>query len=329
MLCDFIENTEDTSHAEQLSKEHNTPILSDYAKNLEKNMKSRYLEKISVVRINPATLIGANLDPECLLPIEPTDLLCCLVMDTSFYTKEQFKAFKSMEAYNQMVSGFISSVQGKVICDKFVVIGKVQRMNEPPLPVWIITSKEGTLISAHCLGCKAGLSETCTHVTSVLFYIETWTRINGKLACTQVKRTWLLPMYISKVPYAKVQDINFQSAKKLMENLDDKIKKLSKTCLNATTTQATYPNNPAMPTPSVLPNCCSVVPSETEMETLFAKLNECKIKPVALSLVQLYCEQFILKSRAIPTICDLFQPSYLDLTYPELLRKCAEIDITL
>ena len=74
MSRDFIENTEDTSHAEQLSKEHHTLILSDYAKNLEKSVKSRYLEKISVVRIDPATLIGANLDPECLPPIEPTNL---------------------------------------------------------------------------------------------------------------------------------------------------------------------------------------------------------------------------------------------------------------
>ena len=128
---------------------------------------------------------------------------------------------QSMEAYNLMISGFITSVQGKVICDKFVVIAKVrhsQRMNEPPLPVWIITSKEGTVISAHCLGCKAGLSETCGHVASLSFYIETWTRINGKLACTQVKCTWLLPTYVSEVPYVRVQDINFQSAKNLKEN---------------------------------------------------------------------------------------------------------------
>ena len=241
-------------------------------------------------------------------------------------------------------------------------------MNEPPLPVWIITSKEGTVISAHYLRCKAGLSETCSHVASLLFYIEAWTRIHGKLACTQVKCTWLLPTYVSEVPYAKVQDINFQSAKKLKENLDDKIKKFSETCPDATTTQPTYLINPAIPSPSVLTNCSSAVPSKTEMETLFTKLNKCKIKPVALSLVQPYCEQFILKSRdipvvfyslfqlnrdiyrqhtdiirhekshvvgvllryvTIPTTCDLFQPSHLDLTYPELLRKCAEIDINL
>ena len=80
-------------------------------------------------------------------------------------------------------------------------------------------------MSAHCLGCKAGLSETCSHVASLLFYIEAWTRIHGKPACTQVKCTRLLPTYVSEVPYAKVHDINFQSAKKLKENLDDNIKK--------------------------------------------------------------------------------------------------------
>ena len=155
-----------------------------------------------------------------------------------------------------------------------MVVGKVrhsQRMNEPPLPVWIIASKEGTVISAHCLGCKAGLSETCSHVASLLFYIEAWTRIHGKLACTQVKCTWLLPTYVSEVPYATVQDINFQSAKKLKENLDDKIKKFSETRPDAA--QPTNLISPVIPSPSVMSNCSSAVPSKTEMETLFAKLN--------------------------------------------------------
>ena len=83
-----------------------------------------------------------------------------------------------------------NKLQGKIISDKFVVVGKVrhsQGMTEAPLPVWIIASKEGMIISAHCLGCKARLAESCSHVASVLFYVEAWTRINGKLACTQVK----------------------------------------------------------------------------------------------------------------------------------------------
>lgn len=79
-----------------------------------------------------------------------------------------------------MVSGFITSVRGLLISGKVVVVGKVrhsQRMNDPLISIWIITEEDGTILSAHCCGCKAGLSESCSHVASVLFYIEAWTRI--------------------------------------------------------------------------------------------------------------------------------------------------------
>ena len=69
-----------------------------------------------------------------------------------------------------MVSGFISSVPGHIVKDNFVVLAKVrhsQRMNDSLIPVWIITEKQGTIISAHCCGCKAGLGESCSHVASV------------------------------------------------------------------------------------------------------------------------------------------------------------------
>lgn len=151
------------------------PLSSEYSKKLESRVKRRYIEKISLFGIDPATLWNAKLDPECLPPIEATDLLSYLVLDTSFYTAKQFKAFKSLEAYNQMVSGFIASVQGKVIAGKYVIIAKVrhsQRMNDPPIPIWIISSEEGTVISAHCMGCKARLAEKCSHVASVLFILR-------------------------------------------------------------------------------------------------------------------------------------------------------------
>ena len=45
MSRDSLENTEDNSQVELSSKEHDIPNLSDYAKNLEKNVKSRYLCK--------------------------------------------------------------------------------------------------------------------------------------------------------------------------------------------------------------------------------------------------------------------------------------------
>lgn len=129
-----------------------------------------------------------------------------------------------------MVSGFITCVQEKVIAGKCVVLAKVRhskRMNDPPIPIWVIASQEGTIISAHCMGCKAGLGGLSnTHEqkddqssgSRVWFrrnmFPEAWTRINGKLACTEVKCAWLLPTYVNKVPYARAQDINFKSAKK-------------------------------------------------------------------------------------------------------------------
>ena len=58
-------------------------ILSDYVKRLKSHVKQKYLEKISLVGINPATLIDAKLDPQCLPSIEATDLLFYLVIDTS------------------------------------------------------------------------------------------------------------------------------------------------------------------------------------------------------------------------------------------------------
>eukprot|EP00795_Rhopilema_esculentum_P010365 gene10365-19066_t len=131
----------------------------------------------------------SSFDPECLPPVEATDLLSYLVLDTSYYTRTQFKAVISLQAYNHMVSGFITSVQCKVVNGKrFVVMGKVrhsQRMNVSPVPVWVITENDGTILSAHCIGCMAGLGECCFHIASMLFYLEVWTRLNGKVACTQ------------------------------------------------------------------------------------------------------------------------------------------------
>ena len=69
------------------------------------------------------------------------------------YTNDQFKNYKSLEAYNQVVSGFVASVQGKVISGNYVVAAKVrhsQHMNDPLVNVWIIADTDGTILSAHC-----------------------------------------------------------------------------------------------------------------------------------------------------------------------------------
>ena len=237
----------------------NIPVLSEYAKGLEKHVKIRYLKKISVVGADPQTIPSEQFSAELMPSIEATDFVSYLVLDTSYYTKLQFKAYKSLEAYNQLVSGFVSSVRSLHISGKMIIIAKVrhsQRMNDPLIPIWIITEEVGTILYAHCMECKAGLAETCSHIASVLFYIEAWTRINGKLACTQVKCTWLLPTFVNEVNNDRVRDINFKSASKLKEELDENIDG------NVKLAQALKPE-------TIIPR-----PTAQEMNSLYEELNQ-------------------------------------------------------
>ena len=146
------------------------------------NLFRRYLKKVAVIAVDPITIPDEHFSSECLPSVEAADLLSYLVLETSFYTKQQFKAYKSLEAYNFMVSGFITSVQGCVLREKYIVTGKVrhsQRKNDPFISIWVIANKDGMINSAHCSVCKAGMAESCSHVARVLFYIEAWTRILG------------------------------------------------------------------------------------------------------------------------------------------------------
>ena len=102
------------------------PVLSEYARALDKQVKRRYLEKISVVGVDPVSIPSEQFDPECLPHIEATDLLGYLVLETSFYTRQQFKAYMGLEAFNKMVSGFVTSVRGCKISNKHVVVAKVR-----------------------------------------------------------------------------------------------------------------------------------------------------------------------------------------------------------
>ena len=109
------------------------PVLSEYARALDEQVKRRYLEKISAVGVDPVSIRSEQFDPLCVLLIEATDLLGYLVLETSFYTRQQFKADKSLEVFNQMVSGFVTSVRGCKISNKHVVVAKVrysQGMND-------------------------------------------------------------------------------------------------------------------------------------------------------------------------------------------------------
>ena len=168
----------------------------------------------------------------------------------------------------------------------------------------------------HCLGCKAGLAESCSHLASVMFYIEAVTPIQGKLSCTQVKCTWILPTYVNKVPYGKVGERLFSSKKTQKctgtENQDIASKYCGSKTLEEQRDQ-TFASN--------------VIPSDGKMQEIYTKLNACKIKAVALNLIDTYSDQFIDESHTLPIIPDLFETGNLELEYPESIKMCVEVTL--
>ena len=74
------------------------PKLSEYTNALDPPVKKRYMQKIACIGVDPFLISGKNYDVECLPSIESIDFVSYLVLETSYYTKEQFKAFKSLQA---------------------------------------------------------------------------------------------------------------------------------------------------------------------------------------------------------------------------------------
>ena len=70
-------------------------------------------------------------------------------------------------------------------------------------------------------------------------------------------------------------------------------------------------------------------PSVKEMNSLFSKLNKDKQKAAILSLIPPYSKSFISKSHQIPILLDLFDSENIKLTYPDLMKKCLETEISI
>ena len=104
-----------------MSKEKDdAPQLSECANTLDPLVKKRYMQKIACIGVDPFLISCQKYYAECLPPTDSIDLVSYLVLETSHYNKEQFKAFKSLQAYNQLVSGFVQSVLGIIIAGKHV-----------------------------------------------------------------------------------------------------------------------------------------------------------------------------------------------------------------
>ena len=103
-------------------------IFSDYCLSLNDVSKLCYLEKIRLCGFDPYGLKKSEYsDDFTLLPkIEYPDIVNYLVIQASWATNKEMKAYKSTEAYNFFVSGWVNSLLvRKVGDDKVVVYSRV------------------------------------------------------------------------------------------------------------------------------------------------------------------------------------------------------------
>lgn len=89
---------------------------SQYAKELGEPSRSRYNQKIGQhIGYDPYTLKKSDFSHDLAdLPgVEAIDITNYLVLQTSYYTASQMKAYKSLEAYNYLVCGWVNDLGSK------------------------------------------------------------------------------------------------------------------------------------------------------------------------------------------------------------------------
>ncbi|XP_034062056.1 uncharacterized protein LOC117539828 [Gymnodraco acuticeps] len=201
---------------------------TDYVKQLNEPARRRYREKITAhIGYDPYQLKkNFSRDLSDLPAVQAMDITSYLVLHTSYYTASQMKAYKSLEAFNYFVCGWVNDLGTKEALNKcrlvFARVNHSQRSGETPLKTWIVAKEDGEVVTAHC-NCMAGLSESCSHVGAVLFAIEAGVKMRETASCTTEKCKWLMPSHVKKIPAAPVAMIDFSSAKSKKQKLDDAI----------------------------------------------------------------------------------------------------------
>ncbi|KAK2139206.1 hypothetical protein LSH36_1942g00006 [Paralvinella palmiformis] len=195
--------------------------------------KGLYMEQIdSVEKQDPYQIEPAKWrsDPKLFPAITYVDLVNYFIFNPSLlYTLKDFENYKSLEAYDRFMYGWVTGVSVYIYYDWHLPVHVVrarvihsQRMNATPLFPWIIIHEAGNVKSAHC-SCKAGPGETCLHVASVLFYIEAAVHLTEVSTVTQTSAYWIHPSSGLGVEYAMQSDMNFTSARLMKNRLDNRI----------------------------------------------------------------------------------------------------------
>lgn len=237
--------------------------------------------------------------------VEYPDIVNYLALQTSWITGQQIKAYKSMDAYNFFVSGWVNTIFTKPVAgtDKVVVTVRVnysQRARETPLKTWLLAEKDRNVCVAHC-NCMAGLCEAYSHVGLFFFAIEAGVRMRGSVTCTQEKSGWIMPSYVKEIPYIPVCEMDLSSVKKRHSSLGEQ--------------------GSATPDPRERRNVQATTAEEEA--NFFERISDCWIKPAILSIVAPYNAAFVpVENKTMPKpLTELLNEENLGDTLQQLQQK--------
>lgn len=105
-----------------------------YVEKLVPSARERYLAKIEDLNnVDPYEVPAKqwSADVGSLPPISHGDILSYLVFGVSKYTLQEFKAYKSLEAFKQFVDGWVQEIytHKPPNCNNTVIAAKVRRIN--------------------------------------------------------------------------------------------------------------------------------------------------------------------------------------------------------
>lgn len=190
---------------------------SPYFYELEDEAQRRYVQKLEKLGgvddpyLQEPSVVGE--DWKGWPSVEYPDIYNYLIQTPSLYTGESLKAYKSLEAYNYYVNGWIDNVKvTKMTEPHYMVTAAVrhsQKLTVPPAKPWVAVKHNGSVVCAHC-SCMSGLGEACSHIAALLFALEATTAMNKSTTCTSLPCSWLPPTF-QNVPYAELSDIDFST----------------------------------------------------------------------------------------------------------------------